>query len=161
MKFLFLPKQLNLETFRMIWASIFTPANIFIAFSDWIIEVYYFLCEGSLLRLLFSWDWLQFKLNCMNRWRTQFVFLPAMITMRFSWTLFFRLKYEGLLHVTNYGTSFQWKLSDNKQNYNCNDKERGQVNNLFFQQTVVWTPYMWTFYTITLLVFVALMRSVW
>jgi hypothetical protein len=81
----------------------------------------------------------------MNKWRTQFVFITAMITMQFSLTLLFRLKYEGLLHVTNYGTSFQWKLSDNKQNYNCNDKEKGQVNNSFLQHAVVWTPYMWTY----------------
>ena len=42
--------------------------------------------------------------------------------MRFGLTLFVGMKYEELLHVTNYGTSLQWKPSDNKQNYNCNDK---------------------------------------
>jgi hypothetical protein len=69
--------------------------------------------------------------------------------MQFGLTLFFRLKYDGLLHITNYGTSFQWKLSDNEQNCNCNDKETGQVIfilstycslNTLYVDTYNWTP---------------------
>lgn len=59
----FLPKQLNLKTFRMIWSSVFTPASIFISFYYRIIEQYYFLCEGPLLWLLFRQRWLQLKLS--------------------------------------------------------------------------------------------------